>query len=1089
MLKKIVLIILISLSWGLIQPVPAQVVNNLNDVRVWTFGPVVWNDSTVNAAVYINPQYVKRAWFKYSSMPGNPFTDPLYGLWEFPPELNARGALFEGGVQVAQLTIEGGWPCDNPYDDDHIYPFEIPEPVYDDFVTLNADGEIYYQPSPFDFTITNGIIANENYLDYCLYWAFEQLDANVNALEFDEIDGAYKLSLDADSSNNKNIGYDDYTIGTANFATKLSVVFGHGYIDPVEWFMPEASASSMNDSAQLAFDDDFATFWHSEVGDSHWVEIDFGRIRTIKQVYLRFPTEHILDSFHAVYWEGSSWQDFDPPVFHIGNTDSIRSFLVEPVPAEKVLLFSTDSVAYISEMQLFGQGFRQFLLARYCDSLGWASSDPRWETEKLIDLSDTIQCPDGTMNSFNYRKYLQANDWTLNPFGGELTWDNILYPPNKLFLDWFPSDYYHLLWLLVFSEDVWVATIQDLIEESFMYELIFSTWWRRVTDSSLAYAASLERDVYITYNGSAYILPHYVDYMLAPMGDCLTFPAYHCSTATDTSKICLIGDQAQINIWRLLKRRAVEYLGEEVPIVAFCDFWQLGMPFAHLGGIDEPADQRAIYLLTYAMEMRAAGVNFCFPVHEAEENAWEDTLSDGTPLIEIMKQQADFLNAYDCIYRNVIMSYYETMVTVNGVVPFNGEWNIDWDSGLNFNSPVNESKVTIAYMDKDDGTQSYLHIINHNWDDENHEMLPQIDVPVQIPAQNTCEQVSVVSPDFTDTLSVPFVYEENVITLTMPELEYYNVIVLDWVTASTFNISGNMGYYSDASPIPDAELELTGDGTYSTTTNTSGDYIFNDIPGGNYISTPSKADDLGGLSGTDASRIARYVADLYSFDCLEMIAGDVSMNGFISGMDASRVARYAADLITELNGDCIDWVFAPEPIPECNDWPPIVYENTREYTPLESDLIDEDFIGIRLGDVSGNWAPDSRKILSYETFESTEIETNINSTLKIPIVIEEVTAIEGIDISITFDLEVLHLTELTLKDGILAEQNYAVETNLKDGKIVIYALSDLVSETGTVAFIEFDIIGAVGSKIDVYFTRFDVNETEASGGLQLVDSE
>ncbi len=237
----IILSLTIVLGMGMCN---AQIVDDLNDVAVWSFGPIVWCDSVVDAAAYIEPQFVKRAWFKYCSMPGNPFTDPLYGFPSLPPAVNENGALFEGGVQVPQLTREGGWHCDNPYDDDHVYPFEIPDPVYYDFATLNADGVIYYQPTgPHEFPITNGTIANENYLDYCLYWAFEQLDANVNALEFDQIGGDYTVSFDADSTNNMNIGYDDYTIGTANFATRLSVVFGHGYDTPAEWFMPTASAS------------------------------------------------------------------------------------------------------------------------------------------------------------------------------------------------------------------------------------------------------------------------------------------------------------------------------------------------------------------------------------------------------------------------------------------------------------------------------------------------------------------------------------------------------------------------------------------------------------------------------------------------------------------------------------------------------------------------------------------------------------------------------------------------------------------------------------------------------------------------------
>nr|MBC8525874.1 PQQ-binding-like beta-propeller repeat protein [Candidatus Cloacimonadota bacterium] len=228
---------------------------------------------------------------------------------------------------------------------------------------------------------------------------------------------------------------------------------------------------------------------------------------------------------------------------------------------------------------------------------------------------------------------------------------------------------------------------------------------------------------------------------------------------------------------------------------------------------------------------------------------------------------------------------------------------------------------------------------------------------------------------------------------------------LDAYVGEVYDISGYIGYFSDDDPIHNAEVNLTGDDIYSTSTNVNGLYFFEEIPEGNYISTPSKADDLGGLSGLDASRIARHAAGLYSFDCLETIAADVSMNGYISGMDASRVARYIAGLITELNSNDINWVFTPEPIPECEDWPPIVYENTREYSPLNSDLTDEDFIGIRLGDVSGNWSPDSRVTLSSESFEAIEFDTNINSILKIPIITEDVTEIEGIDIGIAFNPE------------------------------------------------------------------------------------
>ena len=68
--------------------------------------------------------------------------------------------------------------------------------------------------------------------------------------------------------------------------------------------------------------------------------------------------------------------------------------------------------------------------------------------------------------------------------------------------------------------------------------------------------------------------------------------------------------------------------------------------------------------------------------------------------------------------------------------------------------------------------------------------------------------------------------------------------------------------------------------------------------------------------------------------------------------------------------------------------------------------------------------------VSQKSIEATKIEASINSTLKIPIVIEAVTPIEGIDVVIAFNPEILHITRLTINGGILDNKDYGVETNL-----------------------------------------------------------
>ena len=753
-----------------------QPIDDLNDVAVWTFNSGIYTEERVDSAVYVNPQYCKRAWFKYDTISYDYFPDPRYNLWEIPPLLNDGGALFEGGVQVACLDPEAGWPCDNEHDEDHEPPYKIPECIFDDFVTKNSDDDIYWVSNIYEHQVCHASIANENYRDFVLYWAYEQIDAGVNALEFDEINGAYGLTQYGVPGDNLNEGYDDYAIGAANFANKLSVVCGHGMVDPIKWFMPKANASSEVDSAKYAFDDDPTTFWESCTGNNHWIEIDLGRTRTVQQIYLCFHPGHILNNFQIEYWNNSSWTEFTPSISATDNTLLNRSFLVEPVSTDKIRLFSSDSVVYIPELKILGQGFRQFLMKKYCVDLGWTVNDSRWETEKFVDFADSNQCPDGTMNTFNYREYLKYHNWTGDPFGGPIDITNYLEPLNPLFLDWFPGKYCKALVTYFISDGELVNDIMELYLKSYSYQRLFSTFWKSICDSVREYAEQKGMKVYITNNGSV-SLPHYVDYMLAPMGDGGLFPAYPAPSSEDPNGTYLDGRQAQINLWRMLKERGVNFLGREAPVVAFLDFGHHGTPFSHLGGLGEPADERIEYLKIYSMEMYAAGVNFCFPVIEPGENAWMDSASDGTLMIEVIKQLTGFLNGHKDVYGDVTWNNFENEVKVNGVTPFNGEWNVV--NGRIY-SPVNESKVTISYMDSRDYTKSYLHIINHNWNDASRKMIPQSDVPVEIPVKDGCLNMKIISPDFTGEISLDFQYENGTVKTIIPNLAYYDVIEISY---------------------------------------------------------------------------------------------------------------------------------------------------------------------------------------------------------------------------------------------------------------------------------------------------------------------
>ena len=76
---------------------------------------------------------------------------------------------------------------------------------------------------------------------------------------------------------------------------------------------------------------------------------------------------------------------------------------------------------------------------------------------------------------------------------------------------------------------------------------------------------------------------------------------------------------------------------------------------------------------------------------------------------------------------------------------------------------------------------------------------------------------------------------------------------------------------------------------------------------------------------------------------LSEVVADVDKSGSINSVDARLILRYAVGLdnIPFPNQEGV-WVSLPE---------------SHEYPDLNSDVTDADFIGVLVGDVSGNWKP------------------------------------------------------------------------------------------------------------------------------------
>ncbi len=201
----------------------------------------------------------------------------------------------------------------------------------------------------------------------------------------------------------------------------------------------------------------------------------------------------------------------------------------------------------------------------------------------------------------------------------------------------------------------------------------------------------------------------------------------------------------------------------------------------------------------------------------------------------------------------------------------------------------------------------------------------------------------------------------------------------------------------------------------------------------------------------------------------EQIAADVTGNGRVSGLDASRVARYALGVIPYMNEISNHWNFSPA---------------YGEYLYLDSDKTEQNFLAMRLGDVSGSYVPEGssarRSDRTSEVFKIREISAENGTEFSVSLPLEYETQIEGADIIAEFDENILELTGITLSCGILENENYALEFNdTVPGKIsvMIFAQSEPVTGSGKILSLNFQVIGEhyEGEVIDL--TKFICNET------------
>ena len=204
--------------------------------------------------------------------------------------------------------------------------------------------------------------------------------------------------------------------------------------------------------------------------------------------------------------------------------------------------------------------FNKFLIRKYGDGYGWSLDDPRWKYTFGISLE--TDCSDGTINTFDYRRFLIRNGYENDPMAFD-------FDLRKEFGD--PWNY--------------EGTYLDQRNQQ-ACEYLYT--------SLKEYSESKGKRVSVTTNGFS----KYVDYQTMGVWDSWTLSDGRLDISA-----------SYIKHWRDIKEYSMKYINRDIPLIVFHD-WGYGMPF-----INEipPADQ-ILWLRVYAPEIFASGSVFAWPV-------------------------------------------------------------------------------------------------------------------------------------------------------------------------------------------------------------------------------------------------------------------------------------------------------------------------------------------------------------------------------------------------------------------------------------------------------------------------------------------
>jgi hypothetical protein len=317
---------------------------------------------------------------------------------------------------------------------------------------------------------------------------------------------------------------------------------------------------------------------------------------------------------------------------------------------------------------------------------------------------------------------------------------------------------------------------------------------------------------------------------------------------------------------------------------------------------------------------------------------------------------------------------------------------------------------------------------------------------------------------------------------------------------SSWAVGGTITYGTTPANLPPRfvpGVDLTADGTPQAfaTSDETGFYQFTGLGPGPYLVTLSKTGDVNGISSLDAARIQQHLVSTVTLDAFQQIAGDATGNGTLSSLDAARIQQFLVSQpgSPNLSGQ---WRFIPA---------------EREYAGLTSNLPNENFVGILIGEVTGNWQPPAsliegvsknpefsgfrtiRRDLTPEATVTVTLPADAmalnGETVTIPVTVSDLTGlgIVAYDFTIFYDPAILEPANPAHDaSGTLSSTMNVVSNSVVAGELIVSAATAVaITGEGTLLNLKFTVVGNSAQQTTLTFVNpgneqntFLINEGE-----------